>query len=118
MNISHSHDFEHFPERLPRRTFPDDVVREMNEMVMNGSRCAETKMKMGVLCSKHAFQNAIRSSRACLRSDQSRSLRDVARESTVWSSEIHISGTNEFVEAFFCQQRCGIQTPERSSCVR
>ena len=101
MNTSHSHDFTHFPERMPRNTFPEDVVRQMADAVASGVSCAEVKMRFDVLCSKHVFQNAVRGTRVCGRSDQSRSLRDVARESNVWASEIHISETNEFVEAFF-----------------
>ena len=63
---------------------------------------AEIKMKNGVLCNGNVFQNALRSvRRKALGSDQCSDLRNTVAASQLWSSIIHLTGENVFLEAFF-----------------
>ena len=70
-------------------------------MVAMKATTAEIKMAHNVLCNKDVFQNAIREARANAKADQARAVRDAVKNSTVWSSEVHLNSNNMFVEAFF-----------------
>ena len=70
-------------------------------MVAMKATTADIKMAHNVLCNKDVFQNAIREARANAKADQARAVRDAVKNSTVWSSEVHLNSNNMFVEAFF-----------------
>ena len=101
VGVSHCHGFSVFPSRMPRNTFDPSVLEQFNDMISSGRAGRDIEMSHNVLCSKHVFQNAVRNARAETRQDQARAVRDLARGSRVWSSEIHLSVDNVFVEAFF-----------------
>ena len=60
MGVSHSHSFSVFPSRMPRRTFPDDVMEEIREMAMKKTPTEEMKKRVGAVCNEDVFQNALR----------------------------------------------------------
>ena len=66
LGISHSHTFSVFPPRMPRSTFPHDVVEKIHEMAARKVRTPEIKMAVGALCNGDVFQNALRPVRATL----------------------------------------------------
>ena len=101
MGVSHNHGFSTFPNRVPRNTFNNETTCMVNEMVKQNRTAADIRMACGALCNKDIFQNALRRARWELRTDQSRSLRDAAAHSVIWSSEIHLTIDNIFFEAFF-----------------
>ena len=101
MGVSHNHHFGSFPRRLPRNTLGADVRAAVHAMVLRNRPCAEIRRQHGILCNKNVLQNAMRSARKELVSEQSRSLRDAAASSQLWSTEIHLCEDNVFHEAFF-----------------
>ena len=101
VGVSHCHDFSVFPSRMPRNTFDPSVLEQFNVMVSSGRSCYDIEIEHNVLCNKHVFQNAVRKVRAETRQDQARAVRDLAMMSRLWSSEIHLSADNVFMEAFF-----------------
>ena len=101
MGVSHSHTFSVFPPRMPRSTIPDDVAERIKEMTMKKTRTPEIKMAVGALCNRNVFQNALRGVRKDILSDQCRALRNETSVSNLWSTEIHLTHENVFVEAFF-----------------
>ena len=101
MGVSHSHDFSFFPQRMPRCTFPPDVVASIRDMAQKNIPCATVKMRLGVLCSDDAYQNVLRATRREMKEDQARALRDAIAGSRLWSSEVHLTANNVFAEAFF-----------------
>ena len=50
MGISHSHDFSHFPLRVPRNTIPDGVKTDVELMVTENHPCALIRMRHNLLC--------------------------------------------------------------------
>ena len=103
MGVSHSHDFTSFPKRMPRGTFTESQIDRFKEMEQQNKSCAEIIMQNDVFCRKHVFQNAMRSFRADNKLNQTRELRDAARSSSLWNSELHLTRDNVFEEMFFCQ---------------
>ena len=101
MGVSHSHTFSVFPSRMPRGSFPPDVAETIREMASNKVRTPEIKMAVGALCNGDVFQNALRPVKATLGADQCRSLLNAAASSNIWTSTIHLTRDNVFVEAFF-----------------
>ena len=101
LGVSHSHTFSVFPPRMPRSTFPRDVMETIREMAARKVRTPEIKMAVGALCNGDVFQNALRPVRATLGADQCRDLRNAASSSTLWTSSINLTRENVFVEAFF-----------------
>ena len=101
MGVSHSHTFSSFPSRTPRCPFSQEVVASVKMMAASNNSCAAIKMKLGIVCSDDAFQNLLRNARRDAKAGQARALRDTVALSPTWSSEIHLSNTNAFVEAFF-----------------
>ena len=99
--ISHSHSFDVFPPRMPRNTFPDDILEKIRGMGAEKVQTAEIKLKMGVLCNRNVFQNALRGVRKDLCDDQCRDLRNTVSASDLWSSPINLTPDNVFLEAFF-----------------
>ena len=101
IGVSHSHSFTAFPPRMPRNTFPEEVLDKIRGMAAEKVNTTEIKLKNGVLCNRDVFQNALRSVRKELSTDQCRDLRNTVSSSHLWSSVIHLSSDNVFVEAFF-----------------
>ena len=101
MGVSHSHSFNVFPSRMPRKTFSEDMMEEIREMAMKKTPTEEIKMRVGAVCNGDVFQNALRGVRKDICSEQCRALRNAACGSGLWSSEIHLTRDNVFVEAFF-----------------
>ena len=62
---------------------------------------AEIKLKMGVLCNRNLFQNALMGVRKELCTDQCRDLRNTVASSNLWSSLINLTPHNMSLEAFF-----------------
>ena len=101
MGTSHSHTFNVFPTRMPRSTFPAPVLETIREMAARKVKTPDIKMEVGAVCNRDVFQNALRSVRTALMSDQCRELRSAASSSSLWASAIHLTDGNVFVESFF-----------------
>ena len=78
MGVSHSHSFNVFPSRMPRKTFSEDVMEEIREMAMKKTPTEEIKMRVGAVCNGDVFQNALRGVRKDICSEQCRALRNAA----------------------------------------
>ena len=86
---------------MPRNTFPGNVLQKIDAMATDKVNTAEIKMINGVLCNRNVFQNALRSVKKDLCCDQCRDLRNTVATSHLWTSTIHLTADNVFVEAFF-----------------
>ena len=101
LGVSHSHAFYVVPSRVPRNIIPDCVKAEVERMVTENHQCSQIRMRHNLLCNNNVFQNVVREAHKRMNADQARGLRDAAARSMVWSSTIHLTDTNMFLEAFF-----------------
>ena len=105
MGLSHSHGFASFPGRVPRSTFSEQTLERFEEMARQNKSSAEIAMANDVFCNKHIFPNTMRPFRDEKRADQAREIRDAARSSDLWNSEIHLANDNVFEAMFFVNRQ-------------
>ena len=101
VGISHSHDFVVFPSRVPRNIIPDSVRDEVERMMTEKHPRSQIRVQHNLLCNNDVFQNIVREAHKRMNSDHDRALRDAAAMSIVWSSTVHLTDTNMFLEVFF-----------------